>query len=210
MSKNLKAVDNVDTSFTNADQPASNPSICPSGPYVSPKADDLIDPSSPLDIEWDPTCFINSTSLQLDLYGGQGALLHAWTGINSTSGHLTVDLDPTWWNNTNSPSAHLDFIPLTEEGLGKTISLPSGPTFTLGGQTSLPASASQTQNDGNWISDRLNPLHLSKPHYIAAIVAPLATVAVLGAVIWAVVRSRAKTARERRQWEEGIRPITRY
>lgn len=206
----LKAIDNL-TEASAGQQ--SLTTVCPDGPYLSPKEDDIIDPSSPLDIEWDPTCFPNTTSLQVDLYSNEPTgrqLLYGWPVTNSSSGHLTVGLDPSWWNNTDSPSVFLD---ITLENIDDVFSLPSGPAFTLASHTTTTptkVSDSLTTSSVNWTSDRLNPLHLTKPQYIAAIVAPIVTVAVLGAAVWAIVRSRAKTARERRQWEEGIRPITRY
>jgi len=210
-----KSIDDL-TEPSGTDQKSLS-AVCPSGPYLVPKEDDIIDPSSPLDIEWDPTCFPNSTSLQVDLYSDdpdQRQLLYGWSVTNSSSGHLTVDLDPSWWNNTNSASVYFDITPSPVENIEDALSLPSGPTFNLASHTTTaPTKVSDSltsSSSTNWTSDRLNPLHLTKPQYAAAIVAPIVTVVVLGAVVWAIVRSRAKTARERRQWEEGIRPITRY
>lgn len=195
----------MDTTKAETATQQSLSATCPQGLYISPTSQTVANPSKPLDILWDPTCFKNSTSLQVDLYG-DGKLVHEWEVLDSDSGQLSVDLNPAWWNDTTPTSMYVDIIPLASS-YNDTSPFPAGPAFTLGNATSAtPPAAPSSSSTG----EHFGPLKLTKPQLVAAIVAPVLTVAVLGSVIWAILRARAKTERERRAWEEGIRPVSRY
>ncbi|KAG8860831.1 hypothetical protein FRB96_003564 [Tulasnella sp. 330] len=191
-----------------AQQSLGSPASCPNGVYISPSLNTVVDPSKNLTVQWDSTCFADETSMQLDLYRDL-SLIHEWDVSNSSTGQLTVNLDPTWWVNATSATTNTTFYfsitPNTLEDAPSPAQLfPQGPIFTIANYTSTTLPSGGIQGA---LSDLKS---LSQPQLIAAITAPILTVIVLGSVIFAVMRSRAETARQRREWMEGIRPVSRY
>ncbi|KAG8984624.1 hypothetical protein FRB95_010107 [Tulasnella sp. JGI-2019a] len=180
-------------------QSLASSAICPNGVYISPTADSAVDLSRNLTILWDPSCFTADTAMQVDLFRDR-SLMHEWTVDNSSTGHLSVNVDPNWWaNTTTSNQANATFyLNIIPQSSVETFS--PGPTFTVTG--AITASSAHHSN--------LDFNKLTKPQLIALIIAPTLVVIIIGAVIYAIVRSRENTARERRAWMEGIRPITRY
>jgi len=192
----------------NSQTPASHPldamreteTACTRGLYISPSFKAIVDPAKPLDVVWDPTCFTNTTTTHVDIFlkTGLDTIMQEWRYLDPSSGHLNVNLNTTWWNTSATLSAYVDILPSTAVflGSGKTI-FPSGPIFTVLGSSGERQSAHQDSA-------------LNRQQFVGATVGSILGVTVLGAAVWAIMRARAKTARERLQWQDAMFPISRY
>ncbi len=69
--------------------------------YVKPAAGDVVDSAQPITISWEPSCFQNTSGLDIYLYAPQlsSAILpiHGWRNFPVGEGTQNVKLQPKWW-----------------------------------------------------------------------------------------------------------------
>lgn len=175
--------------------------------YVAPVAGAKV-PVGGVTVRWQPSCLQGiSDSLDLYLYSQQplpSALpMHAWTRIRAGAGAINIQIDPSWWNASDSATLNMQFVP----------------TGSQPWQSELPLSAAwiatneQRHGDSGYIPKASNAVSqitpggsppsgsLSKGALAAAIVVPVVVVLLaLGATIaWFLHRKNEKKARARRQ-----------
>ncbi|KAJ7081038.1 hypothetical protein C8R43DRAFT_343131 [Mycena crocata] len=182
--------------------------------------------STPLSITWRPSlsCLLPTPSL-VDIYlyapGLAQPRLHWWEGVPYSTGNYSVDVKPSWWGSVESVSLQVMVVPGGTPPFLSTI--PAGPvftaTYTSTSANSTSGAAASTPNantgadDGHTIitpssstslnnSSSLNSHKLSPGKTAAAVLLPLLTVILLGAVYlkW----QRAKGQKKRGEWSEKL------
>lgn len=175
--------------------------------YVAPAAGAKV-PVGSVTVRWQPSCLQGiSDSLDLYLYSQQqlqSALpVHAWTRIRAGAGAINIQVDPSWWNASDSATLNMQFVP----------------TGSQPWQSELPLSAAwiatneQRHGDSSYVPKASNAVSqmtpggsppsgsLSKGSLAAAIVVPVVVVLLaLGATVaWFLHNKNEKDARARRQ-----------
>ena len=84
--------------------------------YVAPAAGAKV-PVGSVTVRWQPSCLQGiSDSLDLYLYSQQqlqSALpVHAWTRIRAGAGAINIQVDPSWWNASDSATLNMQFLSL--------------------------------------------------------------------------------------------------
>ncbi|ORY31992.1 hypothetical protein BCR39DRAFT_465186 [Naematelia encephala] len=185
--------------------------------YVAPTASETVDATQPYTFKWNTACTMDS-SIDIYLYepASDNGVIKGWTDVQFSSGQMTLDLLPKWWNSTTTATLYLSIVN-TGSSMWDT-SGPSGPVFTV----SYPASAmfSTTTKDGQAITSTAAAAAtqstdavfqnvsstghkgLAKGAIAAAVIVPLLVLCVVAGV--AVRFWRAREAEKRRRWSQAL------
>ena len=181
--------------------------------YTSPAANSEVDSAKPLTFTWNPDCTLGS-QVDLALYEPAGGFIHGWSAVDFSKGEYTVNLQPSWWNNTASASVQL-FITKTGAPSRDTAG-PPGPVFkiaydasvttTVNGQIQTSARVPTVTNGGDAIMQTVASENhhkgLAKGAIAAAVVVPIIALAVIAGV--AIRFWRAREAEKRRRWSAAV------
>jgi hypothetical protein len=180
-------------------------SACSTGGfYKSPTASQTIAYTSSVTISWDTTC-LNSSEVDIFLYAPATATrVHAWQGVQFSTGSYVTELQPKWWNDTASISLQFMIVPT---GTPPFLSpYPAGPIFNVtytapSGATPASADLSKGESAVTVVKNALK--HLSGGKVAAAVIMPLLVVIGLGVLAYIKLR-RERGREERKQWTEAI------
>ena len=175
------------------------------GFYKSPTASQSIAYTTPVNISWDTTCLITS-DVDIFLYApSTGMRVHAWQGVDFSTGSYQTLFEPKWWNSTASMSLQLTIVP---SGTPPFLSqYAAGPIFNMtytAPSSGTPAVADTSKPD-SVVTDVKNLLHkhLAGGKVAAAVIMPL--LVVISLVVVAYIKLRRERGREeRKQWSEAI------
>lgn len=80
--------------------------------YVAP-GQKHVESGSSLELKWKPEC-IKSDKFDTYLFSQMGDSvlpIHAWLGLRTSDGGMTVPLDPKWWGHKQNVTVNLQFVP---------------------------------------------------------------------------------------------------
>ncbi|KAG8849707.1 hypothetical protein FRB96_000647 [Tulasnella sp. 330] len=105
---------------------------CLHGLYIAPASGSTVNPSKSINFEWDPTCFTNTTTKDIEVRLGDSSndVLYEWSGINATAGQINLAFDASTRNLTDAQPLHFSIAPASSMATQLTSNFPIGPTFT--------------------------------------------------------------------------------
>ncbi|TFY73111.1 hypothetical protein EWM64_g10901, partial [Hericium alpestre] len=184
---------------------APAPSACATGGlYTSPTSGQSLDAKNPLNISWDTACMSGAQSVDIYLLapGNDQPLIHTWSSVYFPAGSYQTQLQPQWWNATDSVSLQLAIV---QSGLPRAMAqLPAGPvwnatTDTSSGTLAGDATAADTSGGVTVVNNAPSTHHgLSKGKIAAAVIMPLLFIAALiGLAFLKISRDRGRENRKR-------------
>ncbi|CED84361.1 hypothetical protein [Phaffia rhodozyma] len=184
--------------------------------YLSPESLSTFDASSgPITFKWDKTC-ISSSKINLKLFAPNSAdpTIKIWESIDASTGSLSEELLPRWWNSTTSIGMQIIISPSGSLIDSVFSSLPVGPQFTVtypesalvtttvGGSTVAAPAANTAISDPVVVKIGTGSGSLPAGSIFAAVFFPIV---VIVAGIFIYVRwTRAKQAKKRQRWSQAI------
>ena len=131
--------------------------------------------------------------------------VHAWQGVDFSTGSYQTLFEPKWWNSTASMSLQLTIVP---SGTPPFLSqYAAGPIFnvTYAAPSSGTPSAADTSKPDSVVTDVKNALrkHLAGGKVAAAVIMPLLIVVSLIAIAYIKLR-RERGREKRKEWSEAV------
>ncbi|KAK4684142.1 hypothetical protein P7C73_g6058, partial [Tremellales sp. Uapishka_1] len=184
--------------------------------YTAPTAGQVINGTQPLEIQWNTACTMDASTVDIYLYDASG-VIKEFGGKTFTAGSLTIDLEPKWWNSTETASLYFTIVSTADSD--EVWAAKPGPVFTVdyplsamvsttvvGGSTltsTVAAAATQSQDAVFQNVSSTNSSHkIAKGAIAAAVIVPLLVVALI--IVVAIRFYRMKEDEKRKRWSKAI------